>query len=762
MAMLIDQTGLPPGVPGMARNDGTSDGATVTLTDTTPGGQTLFEILWVHPDDDNTIQTLHASPGDSHIWTFEPTAGVTGPIRIRLTHTVNGVASVETRIFGIPDDAGNVPPAPGERSDPNATVLNAEDPLVIARCERNWVTNEFPAGNPFGWAFDLAVAPPDLPTGPTGSAGGDLSGSYPDPTVIGFQSGGVGLTVGVIEDGQLLIRAGNEVIGFAGERSEQAGGDLFGDYPAPNVIAFHLPDERITYGAIVDGQFLKRVGNEIVTEAISATPTGSAGGDLASSFPNPTVVKLHSGATQLSIGAIADGQMVVRSGANLLGQAQPTALPPNGSAGGDLAGSFPNPTVAALHSGATQLSVGAIADGQMVVRSGSNLLGQAQPSIPTALPPNGAAGGDLAGSFPNPTVAALHSGATQLAVGTIVDGEFLKRVGNTIVSAVVSAAPSGSAGGDLGGTYPSPTVVQLHVNAGALALALGTVNDGEYLKRVGTSIVSAAPTVSTWTPADLSPEHWWRAGVTVQSGGFVDTITDQGSGGRNFTAAGGNRAAVGVDGNGKTFLIFNGSRIYVAGGTVADWKWLSDGLTPYTIMLVMSKATPSTPVTEGILCTMNWASSGVGMLLSRGYNAVPGYDFAVYNGTTSKFYLGEKRTVNYAGIEVRGWTYAGENFIGHTSQLNGGPTARNIIHQVEGWRQGVCSIVEKVDSATSFPSINPQTVLTLGAFGDGNVKLTASVYDILIVKRALGPYEMGKYAEWASANANYNFSLRNA
>lgn len=164
MAMKIDQVGLSPGVPGQARRDGLSTGAVVTLTDTQAGGSSLFEILWVDPADTTTVASLAIAGIDDHVWTFTPTIGVTGPIRIVLIHTApNGLLTFEYRIFGIPDGLGAVPPAPGEQAATGATLLNAEDSAVIAASERNWPLADFPLGNPFGWAFD-AIPPPPAPT----------------------------------------------------------------------------------------------------------------------------------------------------------------------------------------------------------------------------------------------------------------------------------------------------------------------------------------------------------------------------------------------------------------------------------------------------------------------------------------------------------------------------------------------------------------------------------------------------------------------
>ncbi|NRF40013.1 collagen-like protein [Pedobacter foliorum] len=67
-------------------------------------------------------------------------------------------------------------------------------------------------------------------------------------------------------------------------------------------------------------------------------------------------------------------------------------------AGGDLTGSYPNPTI-----GNNKVTTLKIADGSVTLPK------LAVGIIPTTLPPIGPAGGDLSGTYPNPVVAALQS-----------------------------------------------------------------------------------------------------------------------------------------------------------------------------------------------------------------------------------------------------------------------------------------------------------------------------------------------------------------
>ncbi len=396
---------------------------------------------------------------------------------------------------------------------------------------------------------------------PSGVAGGDLSGSYPNPVLANNTITSAKILDGAVTNTKLAnttvipstygtavtvpqftVDAQGRItsvtnIGITGVLSGgAAGGDLTGTYPNPTVNNNAITSAKILDGTITSADILDAtiINTDLASNAITTLKILD-GAVTNLKLANTTVTPGSYGAgTQVSQ-FVVDAQGRITSASNVA----ITGAAPTGAAGGALAGSYPNPMVAltagdnlitSINNAATSLRVNTNRLATSVVLdsespSAGNISGNFNSGLlvnPSAITTTEIADGAIATiDLANLAVtnAKISSGlvvSKLIASGT--NGDVMTTIGG-VTAWAAAPLPSGVASGDLAGSYPNPTVAKLRGNAvNNTTLTVG--DNGKALVWDGTQwIASVVPGITLQTSYySVDPSDF----AIVKDGGQVD------------------------------------------------------------------------------------------------------------------------------------------------------------------------------------------------------------------------------------------------
>lgn len=184
----------------------------------------------------------------------------------------------------------------------------------------------------------------------------------------------------------------------------------------------------------------------------------------------------------LAAGNDANGLVITNLGAPIAPtdavrlQDLPTGLPPSGIAGGDLDGTYPNPSLAPV-AGLTAGTYGDAANYPIfTVDSKGRVINASELPLPSGIVPSGPAGGDLTGTYPNPTIA--NNAVQYTKIQQVTGNRLLGRVGaDGIVQEISLGAGLTFSGTELNIAVPTEINWLIGGNAVTAAENFGTTSN---------------------------------------------------------------------------------------------------------------------------------------------------------------------------------------------------------------------------------------------------------------------------------------------